>query len=200
MGLLIAFIYVITSIVAGAVLVGLSLNLFNLQIIFDYLQNQLPSSGTSRITMGLSGLLILLLCLKYIRMSMARGQEAKAVTFESPQGKASITLSALEEMLKKTLEEKEEISHVRPRVVLTKKGIAVLIKSNLTKELNILEVTNATQGLIKEKLVSFLGKDKDIRVKLEIQKVMLEKKAKEESKEEEEEVEGEEPEIPFRNY
>ena len=194
MGAITSIIYVIISLLGGSILIGLSLNLFNLGVIFNYLQNQLPQAGTPRLVIGLLGLLVILVCIKYVKANIARSRETKAVTFESPQGKASITLSALEEMLRKVLEETEDISHVRPRVILTKKGIAVIVKSYLSKELNILEVTNAIQKLIKEKLESFLGKDKEIKVKLEIQKVSLERKIKEETKEEEE------PEVPFRNY
>jgi hypothetical protein len=128
-------------------------------------------------------------------MLLKNSKRDQMITFTSPQGKASITLYALEELLKKTLEAKPEISHVRPRVFLAKNGIEVAVKSNLNKEANILDITNMLQGLIKDKLENFLGKDKDIKVKLVIQKVSLDKKSKDKESEEENE-----PEVPFRNY
>ena len=194
MGFITGLVYVIISFVTGLFLIGLSLNIFDLPMIFEYLHNQFLQTVSLRVIVGLVGALVIYVCLKFLQLLIKSSKRDQMISFTSPQGKASITLYALEELLKKTLEAKPEISHVRPRVILVKNGIEVAVKSNLNKEANILDITNMLQGLIKDKLENFLGKDKEIKVKLVIQKVALDKKSREKATEEEE------PEVPFRNY
>ena len=90
------------------------------------------------------------------------------------------------------LEEKPEVSHIKPRVSLKKKKIEVSTKGVLTAEVNLVEFTKEIQEKIKEKINTLLGEDKQVEVNLEIKKVSLGNKNKT--------LEKEEPKVPFRNY
>jgi len=191
MGFLTALIYIILSLTAGLLLVGLSLEIITVDTIAAYLAD-VPADFPIKWISILIGLLLILLCLRYMQASFRRARKNKSITFESEQGKVSITLVAIEEMLKKMLEEKTEVSRIKPKVFLRKKGIEVIARGVLTTEVNLVEFTKEVQEQIREKVQTLLGEDKQVRVNLEIRKIALNKKDLM--------TEDKEPEIPFRNY
>jgi len=191
MGFLTVLIYIILSLAAGLILIGLSLEIINVDVITVYLA-EIPADFPLRWVTALVGLLLILLCLRYVQTSFRRARRNKSITFESDQGKVSITLVAIEDMLKKMLEAKTEVSRIKPKVLLRKKGIEVVARGVLTTEVNLVEFTKGIQELVREKVHALLGEDKQVQVNLEIRKIALSKK--------ELMAEDKEPEIPFRNY
>lgn len=191
MGFLTVLIYIILSLTAGFILIGLSLGMLNVDIITAYLA-RIPADFPLRWVTVLIGLLLILLCLRYIQASFRRARKNKSITFVSEQGKVSITLVAIEDMLKKMLEEKTEVSRIKPKVILRKKGIEVAACGVLTTEVNLVEFTKEIQEQIREKVHNLLGEDKQVQVNLEIRKIALSKKDLTSV--------DKEPEIPFRNY
>ena len=190
MGFLTALIYIILSLGVGAGLLGISLEIISIDALSSYLRS-IPSDFSLRLTLILVGFLLVLMCLRYLQTIFRRSRKNKAITFESPDGKVSITLFAIEDMLKKMLEAKTEVSHIRPKVYLRKKFIEVTTKGILTTEVNLVEFTRDIQEKVREKMNNLLGEEKEVRVNLEIRRVSLGgKKSLEET----------EPEVPFRNY
>jgi len=194
MGFLTVLVYIILSFSVGSILLGLSLDLIIVNEFFTYLEKEIFSvfSLKLRWICGSTGAIIILFCLRYIQAFFSRSRKNKSITFESPQGDVSITLFAIEDMLKKMLEERSEVSNIKIKVFLKKKGIEVVTKGILITEVNLVEFTREIQERVKEKIHILLGADKQVKVNLEIRKVALgDKKEIEES---------EEPEVPFRNY
>jgi len=191
MGFLTVLIYIILSLTTGLILAGLSLNIITVDAIAAYLA-EIPADFPLRWVSLLAGLILILLCLRYVQASFRHLKRDKSITFESDEGKVSITLVAIEEMLKKMLEAKTEVSRIRPKVLLKKKGIEVVARGVLTTEVNLVEFTKEIQEQIREKVHALLGEDKQVQVNLEIRKIALSKKDLM--------TEDKEPEIPFRNY
>ncbi len=191
MGFLTVLIYIILSLTAGLILIGLSLEIITVDVITVYLAEILADFPLRWITL-LVGLLLILLCLRYLQTSFRRVRRNKSITFESDQGKVSITLVAIEDMLKKMLEAKTEVSRIKPKVFLRKKGIEVVARGVLTTEVNLVEFTREIQEQVREKMHTLLGEDKQVQVNLEIRKIALSKKDLM--------AEDKEPEVPFRNY
>lgn len=191
MGFLTVLIYIILSLTTGFILIGLSLGMLNVDIITAYLAG-ISADFPLRLVTVLVGLLLILLCLRYLQASFRRARKNKSITFESEEGKVSITLVAIEDMLKKMLEEKTEVSRIRPKVILRKKGIEVAACGVLTAEVNLVEFTKEIQEQIRKKVHNLLGEDKQVQVNLEIRKIALSKKDLTSV--------DKEPEIPFRNY
>jgi uncharacterized alkaline shock family protein YloU len=146
---------------------------------------------------ALLGALIILTCLWLLNSMLVKSRKEKSLTFESAQGKVSITFFALEDMLKKMLDERTEISHTKPKVAVRKKSIIVNIKTNLTSEVNLLEFTSEIQERIKEKLQNLLGDNKEIKIQIEIRKMRF---RGERNTNDTDSDEDETPEVPFRNY
>ncbi len=192
MGLLTTLLYIILSIVSGTLLIGISLNIADIPTLLGMLESKIIADPLLKTTFLLVGTIIILLCLRYIQRIFLKSHRNKSISFKTPQGNVSITILAIEDMLKKMLEEKPEVSHIKPRVSLKKKKIEVSTKGVLTAEVNLVEFTKEIQEKIKEKINTLLGEDKQVEVNLEIKKVSLGNKNKT--------LEKEEPKVPFRNY
>ena len=191
MGFLTVLIYVILSLTTGLVLISLSLEIITVDVVTAYLAG-IPADFPLKWVTAIVGLLLILLCLRYIQASFQRSRRNKSITFESDQGKVSITLVAIEDMLKKMLEAKTEVSRIKPKVLLRRKGIEVIARGVLTTEVNLVEFTKEIQELVREKVHTLLGEDKQVQVNLEIRKIALSRQDLM--------AEDKEPEIPFRNY
>ncbi len=192
MGFLTVLVYIVLSLVVGVLLIGVSWDPTVLNIAVTYLEGQFFSDYWLRVIAGLLGVLLILMCFSYLQRLLQRSRRDKSLTFESEQGKVSITLFAIEDMLRKILEARAEVSHIRVNVTLGKKCIEVMTRGVLTAEVNLVEFTKEIQESVKEKMHTLLGEDKEVQVNLEIRKVAIGGKRGS--------VEEPEPEIPFRNY
>jgi len=189
MGFVAGLIYVILSFIIGFFLIGSSINLINTAVIFEYLQNELFSDMSLRLVLLCVGTILVLFCMRYLQMLFSRSKRNKSIVFESPEGSVSITLIAIEDMLKKMLEDRTEISNIKPKVFLRKKWVELNAKGILVSEVNLVELIKEIQEKVKEKMQVLLGEDKKVKVNLEIRKVSADGKTEEL-----------EPKIPFRNY
>ncbi|MDD4956003.1 MAG: alkaline shock response membrane anchor protein AmaP [Candidatus Omnitrophica bacterium] len=190
MGFLAILVYIFISFFLGFVLIGSAANFLDLSNIVFFVERELFSNIFFRFAFGLSGLLIILFCVRYIQHIIYRRE--RSIVSESEYGKVSITLFAIEDMLKNMLETEKGFSHTRPRVCAGKRGVTVVIRGNVNSEVNFLSFTKEVQERVREKLLNLLGEGKDIKVKIEIKKMLFKGGKKI--------VEVEEPEIPYRYY
>ncbi len=186
--------YVAVSFFVGCVFIGLSLDWVDINYAISYFQHKIMSVWPLRAAFGLTGLLIILLCLRHLFRTIFRRE--RSVVTESSYGKVSITLFAIEDMLRNMLESESGLSHVRPRIICKKHRIEVIIRGNLNAEANLPVFTKNIQEKTREKLQNLLGEDKEIRIKIEIRKMVF--KGKKKIIESPEEVT--EAEIPYRYY
>jgi len=189
MGFIAGLVYVILSLIIGFFLIGSSISIINTEVIFEYLQTEVFSDLSLKLTLLFIGVILVLFCMRYLQNIFSRSKKNKSIIFESPEGSVSITLLAIEDMLKKMLEERTEISHIKPKVFLRKKWVELNAKGILVSEVNLVELIKEIQEKVKEKMQILLGEDKKVKVNLEIRKVAPDGR-----------IEEPEPKIPFRNY
>lgn len=185
------FIYVVTSFFVGLLLIGLSAGFISPDGIVSFIRDTIFSDSLRQTVWGWVGVVILLSSLSFIVNIFSKVRREKFVTKQTADGDVSITLSAIEDMIKKVLEDKDEISHIKPKVTLTRKGIYVLIKGYLNTEVNLIEFTSDVQTIVKKKLTYLLGEDEQLRINLQIKKLAFSASK---------DIVEEEPRVPFRNY
>ncbi|MCF7870538.1 MAG: alkaline shock response membrane anchor protein AmaP [Candidatus Omnitrophica bacterium] len=190
MGFLTILIYILLSFSAGFILIMAPTGILNLESLINYLDQNILNNFSSNITLVLIGLLIILLCLRYIQKMILNSRQNKNISFESKEGKVKITLVAIEDLLKKMIEQRDEISHIKVKVRLKKKIIAVQIKGYLNYEVNLVNLTKEIQEKVKERIGVLLGEDKKVEINLQIRKITVSG----------DQEKAEEPEIPFRHY
>lgn len=185
--------YAVVIILIGVTLIVFSLNLLlprDINYLFEYLQ----STSNSKIIVGLSGLLLILISFSFAQLILGRFQREKTIAFTTSSGEVTIALSAVEDLIKRQAGTIPEIKELRPDVIASKKGILVDLRVILKEEANIPELTGRLQELTRSKIQEVLGLEEQIIVKIHVAKIISieEKKKKEPLKED--------PAIPFSGY
>ncbi|MCX5696106.1 MAG: alkaline shock response membrane anchor protein AmaP [Candidatus Omnitrophica bacterium] len=182
-------------ILAGIVLIVFALNLLQPQDInnlFIYTQ----SSSNSRVIIGLSGLLLILISLSFAQLILGRLQREKTIAFTTSSGEVTIALSAVEDLIRRLAGVIPEIKELRPDVIATKKGIIVDLRVVLKQEANIPELTSRLQDITKSKIQEVLGIEEQITVKIHVAKIItIDEKDKRKK-----DLEKEGPIVPFSGY
>ncbi len=179
----------------GVALIVFSLNLMQPQDInnlFAYLQN----NTNSRIIIGLSGLLLIIISFSFAQLILGRFQREKTIAFATSSGEVTIALSAVEDLIKRVAGIIPEIKELKPDVIATKKGIVVDIRVVLKSEANIPDLTSRLQEIIRSKIQEILGIEEQIVIRIHVAKIT----SLQESDKKRRETEKEEPPIPFGGY
>jgi len=152
------------------------------------LQEYVAVTGWSRAIIALGGLLSIAVAFLNLQKALVTGRRERLVSFEGNEG-LSITVDAVEDLVKKNLEDRN-IAYVKPRVVARKKKLEIAIDVSLDSDTNIPDFAEETQAAIKDKLQNILGGEKEIAVRIKVRKIIVREKQEP----------GQEPEVPFRNY
>lgn len=188
--------YAAIIMLVGVVLIVFSLNLLQPQDIIDLLIHT-QNSANSRIILGLAGLLLILISFSFAQLILGRFQREKTIAFSTSSGEVSISLSAVEDLIRRITGVLPEIKELRPDVIATKKGaIVVDLRVVLKSEANIPELTARLQEITRNKLQEVLGIDEQIIIKIHVAKII----SGEDKERKRKEQEAHESPIPFSGY
>ncbi len=187
--------YAVVLILIGMILIIFSVNLLQPQDINSLLA-YIQYSINSRIIVGLSGLLLIVISFSFAQLILGRFQRERTIAFTTASGEVTIALSAVEDLIKRLAGVIPEIKELRPDVIATKKGIIVDIRVVLKSEANIPDLTSRLQEITRSKIQEILGLEEQIIIKIHVVKIIsihdTDRKRKE--------LEKEEPTIPFSGY
>lgn len=183
-------------IIAGIFIIAFSWHLIKLENILDYLTEIYNLPFYSRISLFLIGILLILISISFIQSILGRFQKEKTIAFTTSQGQVTISLSAVEDLIKRLTANIFDIKELRPDVIATKKGLEVYLRIVLRSEANIPDLTMRLQELVRTKIQEILGIEESISVKIHVAKIAyLEERRKKEEKK------GDvTPTIPFMGY
>ena len=187
--------YAAIIILIGVVLIIFSLNLIRPQDINNlllYIQN----NANSKIIVGLSGLLLILISFSFAQLILGRLQREKTIAFATSSGEVTIALSAVEDLIRRLANSIPEIKELRPDVIATKKGIIVDLRVVLKSEANIPDLTGRLQDVTRSKIQEVLGLEEQIIIKIHVVKIIsMENRDKKKR-----DLEKDAPAIPFGGY
>jgi len=187
--------YAVVLILIGVVMIAFSLNLLQPQDINNLL-GYIQYSFNSRIMVGLSGVLLILISFSFAQLILGRFQREKTIAFTTSSGEVTIALSAVEDLIKRVAGIIPEIKELKPDVIATKKGIIVDIRLVLKSEANIPDLTARLQEITRSKIQEILGIEEQIIIRIHVAKIA----SAQESDKKRKEIEKEEPPIPFGGY
>lgn len=187
--------YAVIIILIGVIFIVFSLNLLQPQDINNLLVYA-QESPNSKIIIGLSGLLLILISFSFAQLILGRFQREKTIAFATSSGEVTIALSAVEDLIRRLAGIIPEIKELRPDVIATKKGIIVDLRVVLKSEANIPELTARLQDITKSKIQEVLGIEEQIIIKIHVTKII----STEEKERKRRDIEKEEPTIPFSGY
>lgn len=185
------FFYTTILLILGGFMIVLSLQIINpgdIQLFIEHLYGNI----NSRLVFGLVGLLIMLISISFAQIILGKMQREKTIGFPTPSGKVTISLSAIEDLIKKTLARIPEIKDIHPDIIANKKRLEVNVRLVLFSEVNISDLTTRLQNLIVERIQQILNIDEEILVKIHVAKIVAK-----EHKTEKKHQNSEEPPVPF---
>lgn len=188
--------YATVLILIGLILIIFSLNLLLPQDISDFLV-YLQDSFNTRLIVGLSGVLLILISFSFAQLILGKFQREKTIAFQTASGEVTIALSAVEDLIKRTVVFIPEIKELRPDVIASKRGIIVDLRVILRGEANLPALTDRLQEITKSKIQEVLGIEEEIVIKIHIAKIIS---SEEGQKKKKETGEVEQPAIPFGGY
>lgn len=187
--------YASVIILIGVTLIVFSLNLLQPQDINNLIA-YIQDNPHSKIIVGLSGLLLIVISFSFAQLILGRFQREKTIAFTTSSGEVTIALSAVEDLIRRLAGIIPEIKELRPDVIATKKGIIVDLRVVLRSEANIPELTARLQEIARSKIQEVLGLEEQIIIKIHVTKII----SMEEREKKTKEIEKQEPTIPFSGY
>ncbi len=125
----------------------------------------------------LAGVIIavtLLISLVFARIIYGRQEQERLIHFDNPFGRVTISLSAIEDLIRRVVVHAPQIKEIRPNIVSTKKGLEVEIRLVLRSDVNIPEMTANLQDIIKRKVQDVIGSEETINIRVHVIKIASE--------------------------
>ena len=164
-------IYTLLFSVAGAILIAMAIRPESLRSAIDLIRS---TSFTTNVKVGLSvtGLLLILINILIAQLSIGKLQRQKTIAFENPHGQVTLSLSAVEDYIKKITDRMTEIKEIKSTIYARKSGVEVITRAALYSGVNIPEVTEKVQAMIRSHLQEMLGLDETITVKVHVARIV----------------------------
>jgi uncharacterized alkaline shock family protein YloU len=108
------------------------------------------------------------------RLIYGSHQMERTIAFENPTGRVTVSLTALEDLIKRLIVHMPEVKEIRPYMIVTKKGLEVDIKLVLRYEVNIPDLTARFQDLVRRKIEEAVGMEGKINIRVHVTKISLE--------------------------
>jgi len=181
--------------------IGLALIVFALNLLLPVDINNLlifaQSNHNYRVIIGLFGAFLILISFSFAQIILGKFQREKTIAFTTSSGQVTISLSAVEDLIRRLAGIIPEVKELRPNVVANKKGIIVEMRVVLRSEANIPELTSRLQDITKAKIQEVLGVDEQIIIRIHVAKIAHDEKDSRRKKDFEKEDRSS---IPFSGY
>jgi uncharacterized alkaline shock family protein YloU len=166
------FMLVVATIVfiaLGACLIFVGADIFTLDRIIDFFQQQ------NSFWVSIVGVVFLLLGIVEILLGMKKLGRVPAVAFSNPLGEVRIAYDALEGYVKSLSSEIPEIKDAKPRVVAGRGGIEIHARLVVERDVNLPETTSRFQDLISRYVKDVMGIEDIAAIRVYIQKISSKK-------------------------
>jgi hypothetical protein len=178
------FFYTLVFLLVGGLFIVVAANIIPLSYITDIL-NTIYANTDVRLILGLTGGLLIFISLMVVQITIGIIHKEKTIAFENPDGRVTISLTAIEDFIKRSMKQLPEIKESRPTVRAGKKGISIINRVVLFSDTNIPETTEKIQGIVKARVQEMLGVEEPVDIQVNVIKIShKEDKAREFKKEE----------------
>ena len=123
-----------------------------------------------------------------------RRRMERTIAFDNPSGQVTVSLAAIEDLIKSLTVQLPEIKEIKPFLTANKKGIDAQVKLILRSEANIPDLTVKLQDSIRRKIEEAVGMEGKVTIRIHVAKIIFDGVKFNRG------VEVEEPQIPFHGY
>ncbi|MFH1664642.1 MAG: alkaline shock response membrane anchor protein AmaP [Candidatus Omnitrophota bacterium] len=168
---LLGFFYAFLMAGAGFLLILISRNMISAAQ-FEEMVNIVNSDVIYQVSAGCIGCIFVLLGVTAPFSLERRLKKNRIVSFQNPDGEVTVSLSAIEDYVKKIASGVPGIRDVRPRVEISGRGINITATVSISPEANIPEVTEKIQMEVRGKVQGMLGVEEKVNMKVFIRKIL----------------------------
>jgi uncharacterized alkaline shock family protein YloU len=165
------FFYTVVLIALGGLLVAVSLNLVTQDVIMETVSS-LYATTNVRMALGITGILLILISILVVQLAMGKFQRERTIAFENPDGQVTISLTAIEDFIKRAVKQIHEVKELRPSAKAGKKGILIINRVTLYSDINIPEVTEKIQNVVKMRVQDMLGVEEPVTIRVHVVKIV----------------------------
>jgi uncharacterized alkaline shock family protein YloU len=165
------FFYTIVFFAIGGLFIAVSLNLIPQDAIIDAIAT-LYATINIRLILGVTGILLIFISIMVVQLTVGKIQREKTIAFENPDGQVTISLSAIEDFIKRALKQLPEVKELKPSVRAGKKGILIINRVTLFSDVNIPEMTEKIQSIVKTRVQEMLGVEEPISIRVHVVKIV----------------------------
>jgi uncharacterized alkaline shock family protein YloU len=165
------FFYTLVFFLVGGLFIIVATNIIPLNYVIDML-NTLYTNADIRLILGITGGLLIFISLMVVQITVGVIQKEKTIAFENPDGQVTISLTAIEDFIKRAMKSLPEIKESRPSVRASKRGIVIVNKVVLFSDVNIPETTEKIQNIVKSRVQEMLGVDETVEIQVNVTKIV----------------------------
>ncbi|MFA6321295.1 MAG: alkaline shock response membrane anchor protein AmaP [Candidatus Omnitrophota bacterium] len=165
------FFYTLVFLAIGSLFIVMSLNIISLESIIEAI-TMLYATTNIRLILGLTGILLIFISIMVVQLAVGKIRREKTIAFENPDGQVTISLSAIEDFIKRALKQLPEVKDLKPSVRAGKKGISIINRVTLFSDVNIPEMTEKIQTIVKTRVQDMLGVEEPLSIRVHVVKIV----------------------------
>jgi len=165
------FFYTLVFFLVGGLFIVVAVNIIPLNYILDTL-NTLYTNTDVRLILGITGGLLIFISLMVVQITVGIVRKERTIAFENPDGQVTISLTAIEDFIKRAMKNLPEIKESRPNVRANKRGIVIVNRVVLFSDANIPETADKIQSIVKSRVQEMLGVEEPIEIRINVVKIV----------------------------
>lgn len=191
-------------VVTSVMFVGCSLLLFVLQVMdfgatVDFWALVYHDYNLRMIVGGTAGVLLVVNYVLFTVYSVNIRRD-KIIAFDNPAGRVSVSLSAMEEMVRRLLSKKQDVKDSRVSIGATRKGLDVRVRLTILSDVNIPGLTSRVQDSVRKKINDMIGLEEKINISIFVGRILAPELQGAEKTDLAAENEAMEQNVPFHGY
>lgn len=164
------FFYTLIILMVGGLFIVIAANIIPLTYIIETL-GTIYSNTDVRLILGVTGGLLIFIAIMIVQITVGIIKKEKTIAFENPDGQVTISLTAIEDFIKRAMKQLPEVKESRPNVKASKKGITIVNRVVLFSDVNIPETTEKIQNIVKSRVQDMLGVEEPVEIQINVVKI-----------------------------
>lgn len=165
------FFHTLVFLLVGGFFIAIALQLIAPEAIVE-IMNIIYATINTRLIIGAVGGLLVFIGALVMLLALGKLKREKTIAFENPDGQVTISLTAIEDFIKRALKQLPEVKELKPNVTAGKKGITIVTRVTLFSDINIPEITEKIQNIVKARVQDMLGVEESIIIKIHVVKIV----------------------------
>ena len=175
------FFYTLVFLMIGGLFIVGALNIIPQEVIIETVSTMYATANV-RLIVGVTGILLIFISLMVVQITMGKIRRERTIAFENPDGQVTISLTAIEDFIKRAVKQMPEVKELKPNVRASKKGIIIVNRVTLFSDINIPETTEKIQNIVKTRVQDMLGVEEPINIKVHVVKIVHKEEPPKEAK------------------